>query len=405
MELSIRRLQAVPWDALEGIVETVLPPIQRVLAGAAAEREIDALLRANRTLDTRQRAAVVEAIFGVGLWRRRLAVHTGSPDPRALLFALLRDLSGVEESQAAKLVALASSLPARVPAPDRLADRWSYPDWIEAVFLRESADHAEALAAAMCAPGPICLRANALRTTREALALALHAEGVLTRPARFARDALIVTSERPNLLALDAYRDGWFEVQDEASQLVAQIVAARPGETVLDFCAGAGGKTLALAAAMRGEGRLAAWDPNPEHLRRLEARARRAGAVVEIDRDVEADAVLVDAPCSELGTLRRGPDVRFRLREEDALRFPSVQRETLEAALSRVRRGGRLVYATCTIRREENEGVALAFEKLHPELKRARLDVPAELVRDGFLRTWPDLHDMDGFFAAAWRRL
>ena len=116
MELSIRRLQAVPWDALEGIVETVLPPIQRVLAGAAAEREIDALLRANRTLDTRQRAAVVEAIFGVGLWRRRLAVHTASPDPRALLFALLRDLSGVEESQAAKLVALASSLPARVPA-------------------------------------------------------------------------------------------------------------------------------------------------------------------------------------------------------------------------------------------------------------------------------------------------
>ena len=194
-------------------------------------------------------------------------------------------------------------------------------------------------------------------------------------------------------------------MQDEASQLVAQIVAARPGETVLDFCAGAGGKTLALAAAMRGEGRLAAWDPNPEHLRRLEARARRAGAVVEIDRDVEADAVLVDAPCSELGTLRRGPDVRFRLREEDALRFPSVQREILEAALSRMRRGGRLVYATCTIRREENEGVALAFEQSHPELKRARLDVPAELVRDGFLRTWPDLHDMDGFFAAAWRRL
>ena len=187
--------------------------------------------------------------------------------------------------------------------------------------------------------------------------------------------------------------------------MVAQIVAARPGETVLDFCAGAGGKTLALAAAMRGEGRLAAWDPNPEHLRRLEARARRAGAVVEIDRDVEADAVLVDAPCSELGTLRRGPDVRFRLREEDALSFPSVQREILEAALPRVRRGGRLVYATCTIRREENEDVALAFEQSHPELKRARLDVPAELVRDGFLRTWPDLHDMDGFFAAAWRRL
>jgi 16S rRNA (cytosine967-C5)-methyltransferase len=405
MDLSIRRLQALPWDALEGIVETVLPPIQRVLEGATAEREIDALLRANRTLGTRQRAAVVEAIFGIGLWRRRLAVHAGSSDPRALLFALLRDLGGVEEKQAAKLVALTRSAPARVPPPDRLADRWSYPDWIEAIFLRESADQAEALAAAMCAPGPICLRANALRTTREALAVALHGAGVLTRPARFTHDALIVTSERPNLLALDAHREGWFEVQDEASQLVAQIVATRPGETVLDFCAGAGGKTLALAAAMRGKGRLAAWDQDPERLRRLEARARRAGAAVEIDRDVEADAVLVDAPCSELGTLRRGPDVRFRLREEDALRFPSFQREILEEALGRVRRGGRLVYATCTIRREENEDVALEFERAHPELQRARLDVPVELVRDGFLRTWPHLHDMDGFFAAAWRRL
>jgi 16S rRNA (cytosine967-C5)-methyltransferase len=405
MHLSIRRLQAMPWEALEGLVETALPAIARVLEGAAAEREIDALLRAHRTLDTRQRAAVVEAIFGVGLWRRRLAVHAGSNEPRTLLFALVRDLGGVDEEKAANLVGLACALPARVPPPARLAERWSYPEWIEAILLRESGEDAEALAAAMCAPGPICLRANALRTTREALALALQAEGVTTRPGRFSPDALIVTSERPNLLALAAYREGHFEVHDEASQLVARIVATRPGETVLDFCAGAGGKTLALAAAMRGEGRLAAWDPDGERLRRLEARARRAGATVEIDRDVEADAVLVDAPCSELGTLRRGPDLRFRLREEDALRFPSTQHEILEAALRRVRRGGRLVYATCTIRREENENVALAFEKAHPELKRAHLELPSELIREGFLRTWPHLHDMDGFFAAAWRRL
>ena len=405
MHLSIRRLQAVPWDALATVVERALPAIARVLEGAAAEREIDALLRANRPLDTRQRAAVVEAIFGVGLWHRRLAVHAASNEPRTLLFALLRDLGGVDEERAAKLVGLTCALPARVPPPARLAERWSYPDWIEAILLRESGEDAEALAAAMCVPGPISLRANTLRTTREALAISLQAEGVLTRPARFAPDALIVMSDRPNLLALAAYREGRFEVQDEASQLVAHIVAASPGETVLDFCAGAGGKTLALAAAMRGEGRLAAWDPDAERLRRLEARARRAGVTVEIDRDFEADAVLVDAPCSELGTLRRGPDLRFRLREEEALRFPAAQREILEAALRRVRREGRLVYATCTIRHEENEDVALAFEKAHPELKRARLDLPPELIRDGFFRAWPHLHDMDGFFAASWRRL
>ena len=257
----------------------------------------------------------------------------------------------------------------------------------------------------MCVPGPICLRANPLRANREALARALEAEGVLTRPATFARDGLVVTSARPNLLALDTHRLGWFEVQDEASQLVAAIVAAKPGETVLDFCAGAGGKTLALAAAMRGEGRLAAWDPDPERLRRLEARARRAGARVEINRDLEADAVLVDAPCSELGTLRRGPDLRFRLREEDTLRFPGLQRNILEGASRRVKAGGRLVYATCTIRSEENEEVALAFERAHPELQRVDVAAPPDLVRNGFMRTWPHRHEMDGFFAAAWRRV
>ena len=405
-ERSIQsRLHAVPWTALAGLANTVLPAIARVLSGAAAEREIDALLRANRAFDAAQRAAVVEAMFGVGLWRRRLAVHAGSDDPRRLLFAMVRDLGGVEDRHAARLVELPEPLPVRVPVPDRIADRWSYPDWIEAVFLREAGKDAEALAAATCVPGPVCLRANPLRTRREALVCALEGEGVHTRPGKFARNALIVTSGRPNLLALETYRRGWFEVQDEASQLVAEIVAPRPGETVLDFCAGAGGKTLALAGAMRGEGRLAAWDPDEDRLRRLTERARSAGATVELNRDLLADAVLVDAPCSELGTLRRGPDLRFRLREEEAMRFPALQRDILEAALRRVKPGGRLVYATCTIRREENEDVALALERGHPELRRADVAAPAELVRDGFLRTWPHLHDLDGFFAASWRTL
>jgi 16S rRNA (cytosine967-C5)-methyltransferase len=156
---------------------------------------------------------------------------------------------------------------------------------------------------------------------------------------------------------------------------------------------------------MRGRGRLVAWDPDADRLRRLGERARRAGAAVELGRDVDADAVLADVPCSELGTLRRGPDLRFRLREDDAMRFPALQREILEAALRRVRPGGRLVYATCTLRREENEEVALALERAHPELRRLSPDLPPVLLRDGFLRTWPHLHGMDGFFAAAWRKV
>ncbi len=399
------RLRTVPWEALAGLAESVLPAIRRVLDGAPAEREIDRLLRAQATLTAVQRAAVVEAIFGVGLWRRRLAVHARSSEPRTLLFALLRDLAGVTEARAAELVGLPRPLPAQVPPPERLADRWSYPDWIEAVFQREAAGEAQALAAAMCAPGPVTLRANTLRIGRDELARALEAEGVATRPGRYARDALIATTPRPNLLGLEAWRAGLFEPQDEASQLVAEMVQARPGETVLDFCAGAGGKTLALGAAMSGRGRIVAWDPDPERVQRLLLRASRAGLGVEIAREVEADAVLVDAPCSELGTLRRGPDLRFRLREQDAPRFPALQRDILETALQRVRRGGRLVYATCTLRREENEEVAQALERAHPELQRLAPEVPPEVQRDGFLRTFPHLHDMDGFFAAAWRRL
>jgi len=406
------RLRNLPWEALAGLAGTVLPAVQRVLEGSAAEREIDRLLRAHPELSAEQRTATVEAIFGVGLWRRRLAAHAGSHEPRELLFALLRDLGGVGDQRAAELAGLAPPLPPLVPAPERLADRWSLPDWIADSLLRDFPEEAEALAAAMCEPGPICLRANTLRISREELARVLAEEGVQTRPTRFAPDGLVVIttpapSARPNLLALRAWREGLFEVQDEGSQLIAQLVRARPGETVLDFCAGAGGKTLALACTMRGRGRLMAFDLDAERLQRLRLRATRAGAPVEIAHEPggQADAVLVDAPCSELGTLRRGPDLRFRLREQDALRFPARQREILESALRSVKPGGRLVYATCTLRQEEDEEVALALEQAHPELRRLEPDVPAELVRGGFLRTFPHLHDTDGFFAAAWHRL
>jgi 16S rRNA (cytosine967-C5)-methyltransferase len=173
---------------------------------------------------------------------------------------------------------------------------------------------------------------------------------------------------------------------------------------VLDLCAGAGGKALALAAALQNRGRVVACDRDEQRLERLRARAARAGATcIVVGKPVEADAILVDAPCSELGPLRRGPDRRFRLREDDAQRFPAAQRDLLETALRHLKPGGRLVYATCTLRREENEEVALALERSHPALAREPPDLPRELLRDGFLRTLPHRHDMDGFFAACWR--
>jgi 16S rRNA (cytosine967-C5)-methyltransferase len=391
----LARLSAVPWSHLQAA--EVVPIVARVLSGAAAEREIDRFLRHRPSLGRNERSAAVEAIFGVGLWRRRLAWHAGSTDPRTLLFALLRDLAGVDEATAAHLCDLPRPWPMRRPAPSRLADRFSLPDFLEELLLRDLGPEAEPFAQASCVPGPICLRANALRTTREDLAGRLRDEGVDTVPTTRARHGLVVTTPRPNLLSLDSLREGLFEVQDEGSQLVAESTRARPGETVLDFCAGAGGKTLALAAMMRNQGHLVACDPDAGRLGRLAARARRAGASVEIpDRPpghLQADAVLVDAPCSELGVLRRGPDVRFRIHEEELRALPGLQREILEAALPFVRPGGRIVYATCTIRSEENDEVAWAFERDHPAL-----------VRDGpFFRTFPHREGTDGFFAARWR--
>jgi 16S rRNA (cytosine967-C5)-methyltransferase len=255
---------------------------------------------------------------------------------------------------------------------------------------------------------------------REELAARLAEEGVKTVPGRWSALALHVTSPRPNIFGLRAWREGAFEVQDEGSQLIAALLEARPGETLLDFCAGAGGKTLQLAAELgrSGTGAVHAWDVDPERLTRLRARAHRAQAASRIhirhihpehtsSPFLEADAVLVDAPCSELGALRRGPDLRFRIDPRGLAAFPPLQRDILERAHRHVRPGGRLVYATCTLRREENEQVALSFESDHPEFERrdpslAHLD--PSFVRDGFFRAWPHLHGTDGFFGVAWIR-
>jgi 16S rRNA (cytosine967-C5)-methyltransferase len=389
MEGLLERLRGVPWEALP---PAAVDAVGRVLSGRPAERELDRFLRG---LSAQARAATAEAVFGVALWRRRLSCAVPGGGARALLFVFLRDFAGVPQEHAAKLADLPEPWPERTARPARLADRWSLPDWIETALLRDLGADAEAFAAAMCAPGPICLRANPLRTSRDGLAVALRSEGIETRPAPRAPYGLLVSSPRPNLLGSRAMRDGWLEVQDEGSQLVAGLVEARPGETILDLCAGAGGKTLALAGDLRNQGRLLAWEPDPERRARLVQRAARAGARAEVLRSppdgLGADAVLADVPCSELGILRRGPDARWLLREEDALRMPAIQREILECALRNVRRGGRLVYATCTVRREENEDLARGFERAHPDLR-----------RDATLELFPHRDGTDGFFAVRW---
>ena len=407
------RLRDAPFEALAGQVGALEPALARVLAGEAAERVLERFLRSHPGFDAAGRAACAEAVFGVGLWRRRLrSALGGAPgSPRLLLALLLRDLAGRDDAAALAGVAVADLPPPAAP-PAGLADRHSLPDWLAAELVDAAGEEAGALAAALNRPGPVALRANRLRCDRGELAAALAQEGVTTRPSLLARDGLVVTSPRPNLRGLSAWREGRCEVQDEGSQLLALALGAGPGDRVLDRCAGAGGKALALAGAVGLEGRVFACDLDAGRLDRLVERAGRAGAGTIVTRlgaapppDLQVDGALVDAPCSELGPLRRGPDLRWRLDPSTFAALPPLQRSLLLDAASTVRPGGRLVYATCTFRQEENEGVVAAFEAAAPGWRRVAPAGPAEVVgADGLLRTFPHRHGTDAFFAAAWER-
>ena len=400
----LARLRGLDLSGFPSIAGSVCAALREVLGGRAAERALDRLLRDHRDWDAGQRRAAAEVIFGVSLWRRRLGGPSASAE--ALVAAFLRDLAGWSDDEAATALGLAACAPPHEPRT--LGERWSFPEWMVELLARELGEALEPFLAALNVPGPVCLRANLLVGSREQLAERLSAEGV---PVRFAPHSPtgLIAEARFNVLGSEAYRAGAFEVQDEGSQLLGHLLGARPGETVLDLCAGAGGKALLLAAAVEGQGELSAFDPDLEKLDRFVQRAARARARVSVLRSLpeslRVDRVLVDAPCSELGALRRGPDLRHRIDPAGLARFPPLQREILETATRHLRPGGTLVYATCTLNRAENEEVVEAVLARHPELALAPLpDWVEPSFRFGpYFRSLPHRHGTDGFFAAVIR--
>jgi 16S rRNA (cytosine967-C5)-methyltransferase len=309
------------------------------------------------------------------------------------------------------------------PESDRtayLALATSHPHWLVAHWRGELGDAAAAaLLAADNTAAPTVLRVNPARASPERVLAELAGAGVAARPGRFAAHA-IVLEQAAELGALRGWRDGWFTSQGEASQLVAAMLGVRPGLGVLDACAAPGGKALAAAEAVGADGRVVALDRAAGSLRHLRAEAARLGAAVAVVRADALrpplaaaalfDAVLVDAPCSGLGTLRQHPEIRWRRRHQDLEDLSLLQRGLLEAAASHVRPGGVLVYATCTIARVENDAVVDAFRAAHPGFA---VDDPtpflpaaaAPLVDDaGVLRTFPHRDGLDGFFAVRLRR-
>jgi len=295
------------------------------------------------------------------------------------------------------------------PRPDDPSDRdaairylsitLSHPAWLMARWMdRHGFDAAERWARFDNSPAPLTLRANRLKCTREQVAEALGREGIDTEPTRRAEDGLLVRGGNP--LATALHEEGLFLVQDEASQLVGAFAAAVPGERVLDACASPGGKTTAMAAAMDGRGLIVAADVRGRRVQLLAQTVARSGAphvrIVQADATRPLpfgevfDRVLLDAPCSGLGTVRRDPDIKWRRREEDLAGLAEAQLAMLGHAAAVLRPGGRLIYATCSSEPEENDGVVERF-----------LAAGAPFTRDGEpLRTLPFRDGLEAFFAA-----
>ena len=300
----------------------------------------------------------------------------------------------------------------REAAVEYLAVALSHPRWLATRwFDRYGFDAAEAWCRFDNRAPPLCMRANRLRITRDGLATRLLDAGVRTETARYAPDALVAVEGNPLHTRLAG--DGVLIVQDEASQLVALAAGALPGERVFDACASPGGKTVALAFDVREQGLIVAADVRARRVRLLAATIQSAGA--RRVRVVQADAaralpfgpvfdrVLVDAPCSGLGTVRRDPDIKWRRTEDDLQRLAAVQLRLVNEAATTVRPGGTLVYATCSSEPEENEQVVEQFLERCPGFRAGRVHLPgaAELVDDrGHLRTYPFRHGLEAFFAA-----
>ena len=395
-----------------------------------ADVVVSNFFRKNRELGPRERHALAETAYAV-LRQRLLFQHlaqsgSGALERRLAILAwqgnetLIRGGMGPHEQQWLN----------QVKAIDRNAFseklRHNMPDWLAGALKNDLDDEGFwKFVASMSTSAPLDLRVNMFKTNRDKAQAQLHEAGIESFPTPFSPWGLRVDG-KPALQKTDVFLRGDVEVQDEGSQLLAAMVSPKRGEMVVDFCAGAGGKTLALGAAMRSTGRLYAFDVNGHRLDKLKPRLARSGlsnvhpAQLTNERDDRVkrlsgkiDRVLVDAPCSGLGTLRRNPDLKWRLSAKAIDELCELQAKILESACRLLKPGGRLVYATCSPLRREDEAIAEAFSAAHPEfklldagelLKAAGVERADELNANGYMRSWPHAHGMDGFFAAAWQK-
>jgi len=390
---------------------------------APADQTLSAYFRTHRNLGQKDRAFVAETAFAVLRRKRSLESAAGSAEPAALVVAALvrvlgfsgRVLDGlVDPDLLAKLRAASKDVPDAVRA--------DLPDWLwQRIEAQHGREEAMRIAQGLLNPAPLDLRANLARTTRDDVLARLQHDGIEAHATKYA-PAGVRLAGKPAINNHALFGDGLIEVQDEGSQILAWLVAPRRGEMIADYCAGAGGKTLALAMLMRGSGRVYAMDVSAKRLAALSPRAARAQVsnihplALSGDNDARAkrlagklERVLVDAPCSGFGTLRRNPDLKWRHGPTAIDELAQKQARILQAAARLVKHGGRLVYATCSILQEENEAIVDAFLRGAPDFKPlscaallAAQKIPLDTGER--LRLWPHVHGTDGFFAAAFER-
>ncbi len=400
-----------------------------------ADAIVSRFFRDHRGFGPRERATLAETVYtvlrkkqlfdhfapsGSGPKERRLAI-LGFYGPGDFLRSALteQEINWLDQCEKIK--------------PEDLMERHRHnlPEWLVQPLKDQLGDEFWPLVESFNKGAGLDLRVNTFKAKRADVQKELAGLGIKAVPTPYSPWGLRIAG-KPALNKMEAFKRGDFEVQDEGSQLLAMLLDAKRGEMVVDFCAGAGGKTLAIGATMRSTGRLYAFDTSAGRLDAFKSRLARSGlsnvhpAAIAHERDDRVkrlsgkiDRVLVDAPCTGMGTLRRNPDLKWRQNQQAVDEMAVLQSAILQSAARLVKPGGRLVYATCSVLPQENEAIALAFSEANPDfapldvgeiLTDLKVEQAATLCSGGengqrFLRLWPHRHQTDGFFAAVWKRI
>ena len=401
-----------------------------------ADAKLSEFFRNNRELGTKERAFVAESVYGVLRRLRYLSMVTASEegdadDARKLILAWLLRIEGksireLESMLSEQQKEWAVTIKAKATDDLPLAVQADVRDWLwEKLVAQYGEKEALAICRSMFEQAALDLRVNTIKANREDVLKKMLAENTSNEQTIAITPISPIGIRMPARLGINKhvlFTEGKIEVQDEGSQILSYLVAPKRGQMVADFCAGAGGKTLAIGALMKNTGRLYAFDVSEKRLANLGQRLKRSGLsnlhaqVISGETDQKLkrlngkfDRVLVDAPCSGLGTLRRNPDLKWRQTEQDVLELTQKQTNILARAAKLVKAGGRLIYGTCSLLRDENEAIAEAFLSAHPDFKLlpanqilAQQQIPLDTGE--YLKLSPHLHNTDGFFAAVFEK-